>query len=60
MSTIWGFDHIECKHTLHRGKHYEKKFCTSLREYAKTIIRFENKRRIKITSRSKIIYVETL
>ena len=24
MSTIWGFDHIEDKHTLHRGKDYMK------------------------------------
>ena len=29
MSTIWGFDHIEKKHTLYRGKACMKKFCTS-------------------------------
>ena len=35
MSTIWGFDHIEDKHTLFRGKDCMKKFCNSLREHAK-------------------------
>ena len=29
MSTIWGFDQIEGKHTLYRGKDSMKKFCTS-------------------------------
>ena len=33
MSTIWGFDHIEKKHTLYCGKDCMKKFCTSLREH---------------------------
>ena len=58
MSTIWGSDHIEGKHTLYHGTDCMKKFCTSLREHAKNIIDFEkkiivNKRRIKITSRRK-------
>ena len=55
MSTIWGFDHIEDKHTLYRGKDCMEKFCTSLREHAKNIVDFVtvNKRRIKITSRCK-------
>ena len=35
MSTIWGFDHIEKKHNLCRGKNCIKKFCDSLREHAK-------------------------
>ena len=43
MSTIWAFDHIENKHTLHCGKDYMKKFCESLREHAKNIIDFEKK-----------------
>ena len=58
MSTIWGFDLIEDKHTLYRRKDFIKKFCTSLREHTKNIIDFEkkknvtvNKRRIKIISR---------
>ena len=35
VSTIWGFDHKEDKHTLYRGKDCMKKCCTSLREHAK-------------------------
>ena len=66
VSTIWGFDHIEDKHTLYRGKDCMKKFCTSLREHAKNIIDFEkeknvtvNKRRITITSRCKrMLYLQ--
>ena len=59
MSAIWGFDYIEGKHALYRGKDCMKKFCTSLREHANNIIDFEkknvtvNKRRTKITSRGK-------
>ena len=59
MSTIWGFDYIEGKHALYRGKDCMKKFCTSLREHTNNIIDFEkksvtvNKRRTKITSRGK-------
>ena len=44
MSTIWGFDHIENKHTLYRGKDCMKKFWDSLREHAKNIINFEKKK----------------
>ena len=39
VSTIWEFDHIEDKHTLHRGK-----FCTFLREHAKNIIDFDKEK----------------
>ena len=49
MSTIWGFDHIEDKHTLYRGKDCMKKFCTSLREHAKNIIDFEKKNMLQLT-----------
>ena len=38
---MWGFDHIEDKHTLYHGKRCMKKFCESLREHAKSIIGFE-------------------
>ena len=38
MSTFWGFNHIEDKQTLHRGKDCMKKFCESLREHAKSIM----------------------
>ena len=44
MSTIWGFNHIEDKHTLYRGKDCMKKFCESLREHKKIIIDFEKRR----------------
>ena len=30
MPTIWGFDHIEDKHTLYRGRDCMKEFCTFL------------------------------
>ena len=43
MSTSWGFDHMENKHTLYRGEDCMKMFCTSLREHAKNTIHFENK-----------------
>ena len=49
ISTILGFDHIENKHGLYRGKDCMKKFCDSLKEHAKNIVLFEN----KITSRRK-------
>ena len=42
-STIWGFDHIEDKHTLYCGKNCMRKFCTSLREHTKKITDFEIK-----------------
>ena len=35
MSTFWGFDHKEKKHTLYRAKDCVKKFCESLREHTK-------------------------
>ena len=49
VSTIWGFDHIEDKHTLYHGKDCMKKFCTSLREHAKNIIDFEKKKMLPLT-----------
>ena len=49
MSTIWGFDHIKDKHTLYHGKDYMKKFCESLREHAKCIIDFEEKKMLPLT-----------
>ena len=49
MPTIWGFDHIEDKHTLYRGKYCMKKFCTSLREHAQNITDFEKKKMLLLT-----------
>ena len=43
MSTIWGFDHIENKHSLCRGKYCIKKYCTSLEGHAKNMTDFEKK-----------------
>ena len=44
MSKIWGFDHIENKYTLCRGKDFMKKFCTCLTTHAKNINDFEKKK----------------
>ena len=49
MSTIWAFDRIENKHNLYRGKDCMKKFCTSLREHAKNIIGFEERKMLLLT-----------
>ena len=49
MSTIWGFDHIEDKHTLYRKKDCMKKFWESLREHARSIIDFEKKKMLPLT-----------
>ena len=49
MSTIQGFDHIKDKHTLYHKKDCMKKFCESLREYAKSIIDFEKKKMLPLT-----------
>ena len=55
MSTIWGFNHIEDKHTLYRGKDCMKKFFESLREHAKSITDFEKKK--NVTVKKKIIRI---
>ena len=58
MSIIWGFDHIENKHTLYRGKDCMKKFCDSLREHAKYIINFEKKKEeLKSHQDAKVCYI---
>ena len=49
MSTIWGFDHIENKHTLYCVEDCMKKFCTSLRQHAKNVIDFEKKKMLPLT-----------
>ena len=41
LGIIWGFDHIEDKHSLYRRKDFMKNSCMSLRELAKNIIDFE-------------------
>ena len=49
MPTIWGFDHIEEKHTLYRGKDCIKKFFTSSRKGGKNRIDFEKKKTLSLT-----------
>ena len=49
MSTIWGFDHIEDKHSLYRGKDCLKKFCGSLREHGRSIIDFKKEKKSPLT-----------
>ena len=49
MSTIWGFDHIEDKHTLFRRKDCMKKFCNSLREHAKKYNWFWKEKMVPLT-----------
>ena len=55
MSTICGFNHIEDKHTLCRGKDYMKKFCEPLREHAKSITGFKKKNIALDSKRTKIL-----
>ena len=49
MSIIWGFDHVENKHTLYRGKDCMKSFFTSLGERAKNIIDNEKTKKLPLT-----------
>ena len=51
MSRIYGFHHIENKHTLYREKDCMKKICDSLREHAKNIIAFEKKKNVTANKR---------
>ena len=51
MSTIWGFHHIEKKHTLYSGKDCLKRFCDFLRENAKKIIDFKKKKLLPLTKK---------
>ena len=50
MSTIWGFDHIESKHTLYRGNDCMKMFCASLIEHAKKQNLFSKEKMIPSTN----------
>ena len=51
MSTIWGFDHIENKYTLYRGKDCMKMLCDYLKEHAKNITGFEKKKMLPLTKK---------
>ena len=58
MSTIWGFGHIENKHTLYGGKDCIKTFCDSLKEHAKNKILFVKKKRLVLTKEELKSYQE--
>ena len=49
MSIIWAFNNVENKHTLYCGEDCMKKFSESLREHAKNIIDFEEKKILPLT-----------
>ena len=49
MSTIWAFDNIKNKHSIHHGEDCMEKFCISLREHAENLINFEKKKIIPLT-----------
>ena len=49
IATIWAFDHMENKHTLHFGEDCMNKFCSSLREHARNVINFQKKRILPLT-----------
>ena len=50
MSALWTFYNMENKHTFYRGEDFMKRFCNSLREHAKNIIDFENKKMLPLTN----------
>ena len=52
MSFIQAFDNIENQHILYRGGDCMKKLCTSLREYAKNVINFENKKMLPLKKKN--------
>ena len=56
MSTIWAFDHIERKHTLYHGKGCMENFCSSLRELATNIFKFEKKKMLPFTKEELNLY----
>ena len=58
MSLILGFDHIEDKHTLYRGKDCINKFFESLRVHAKSIIDFEKKKMLPLTKKESASHEE--
>ena len=57
VSTIWGFDYVESKHTLYHGKDCMKKFCNSLKEHTKNIL-FERKEMLPLTKEELKSYQE--
>ena len=59
FSTIWGFDHIEDKHTLYHEKNCMEKFCTSLREHTKNKIDSEKRKMLSLTKEELKLHQDT-
>ena len=51
--TIWAFDNIENKHSLHRWEDCMKKFCTYLEEDDTNVFNFEKKKTLLLTKKGK-------
>ena len=49
---LWTFDNIENKHELYRREDYTQMFCTSLREHATSIIKFEKKKMLPLIKKN--------
>ena len=49
VSTIWGSDHIENKHSLYHGKACMKELCKFLKDNAKKIINFKKTKMLSLT-----------
>ena len=56
MSTILSFKSIENKHDVYKSKDCMKKFCKSLREYARKIINFKKKKMKLLTKQHQESY----
>ena len=52
VPTIWFFHHIENEHIVYCRMNCLKKFCESLREHAKNMIDFENKKVLPLTKKN--------
>ena len=52
MSTIWVFDAIKNKHSLHLGEGFIKNFCGSVRKSATNVINFERKKMLALLKKT--------
>ena len=57
MPMIWTFDSVENKHDVYRGEHCMKNLCVSLRQHAREIINFKNKKMIPLTNQEYKLYL---
>ena len=49
--SIWAFDSVENKHSLHRGEDCMKKFSRSLKEHVTNVTNFEKKKMLRLTKK---------